>query len=186
MDTKRLARLRTLSLVQRWAVIPTIQRQNVAEHSFHVLCVGMYYSQYLKAPISVDTMARMAMEHDEPESITGDITANFKPKIREVLTEYEKSKGFDMADSYSECELIVLKLADLTEALLFCNEELMLGNRRIRPVWDEIWDRACAVQDGMTKMWDWPKLNRELGGKLPLDYLIHNPDLISVVGLAQV
>ncbi len=42
MKREQLNALRRLSLVPRWSVVPTIQKQNVAEHTFHVLCLAVY------------------------------------------------------------------------------------------------------------------------------------------------
>ena len=113
-------RLRRLSVVPRWVVIPTIQRQNVAEHSFHVAWVYVWICKRLNKPIDGPGMWE-ALTHDGDEGATGDFPS--------------PSKGMPDPSNYTDTKLMI-KLADSLEMMLFIHEEKVMGNSRLQDIWD--------------------------------------------------
>lgn len=112
-----------LKIVPRWCVIPTLRRQNVAEHTFHVMVICDWLLKFhrdVTPEFSLEVM-REALGHDRDEAITGDISAGSKPipDAAKVATK-------------SDAE-IVLKVADYLECIAFLNEEIRLGNTTYPP-----------------------------------------------------
>lgn len=126
MDDKTLARMRRLSTVPRWGVIPTIQSQNVAEHSFHVASIAGWLCQFTAYCDSLDKrglVIQRAMVHDSREAVSGDIPSPYKKFVD------------DPEDVHEEGQLqVIIKLADLLESIAFLKEETAMGNGRVTPV----------------------------------------------------
>ena len=113
------ASLRRLSTVPRWTVIPTIQNQNVAEHSFHVAWISRWLTELLGLHLRSDAflVIATALLHDHDEAVTGDIPSTGK----------EDNNTGSLEDS-------IVKVADALEAALFLREELQMGNSRVGAV----------------------------------------------------
>lgn len=115
ITTRKARWLRRLSWVPRWAVVPTIHKQNVAEHSFHVSVLALWlvsmHARGGEGNFKLDVLLT-AMQHDADEARSGDAPSPYK------------DTPFDTEDQIE----IVVKCADKLEALLFIEEEKMLGN----------------------------------------------------------
>lgn len=143
-DFARMRRLRRLAVVPRWTVIPTIRRQSVAEHSFHVMWIARHvvdtYNAYKSDDdvyIAADNIMVAALLHDEAEALSGDIATPYKQgAIGEEIKNAEERHGFGLP--LSAAEKTLLKLADLIEAHLFVCEERMLGNQGLFQVHDDL------------------------------------------------
>lgn len=148
LDTERLCRLRQLSIVPRWTVVPTIQRQNVAEHSFHVAHIALWLAQYHTALYTGDydrDILWYALIHDETEAITGDIPTPAGKKHlpgKSSLFESKHNMGTTLASTDVKC---TLKIADLLEALLFTQEEERLGHKGFTVISHDILERLQIV-----------------------------------------
>lgn len=124
VSLKRIWQTRRLSFVPRWVVIPTIRKQNVAEHSFHVVVIAdqLLKMHQMGGVHNFDvSVLQSALYHDEDESITGDHPSPSKDGTRRspsTLTQAE----------------IIVKVADKIEAVLFCSEELTMGNTSIKEI----------------------------------------------------
>lgn len=118
---------RRLSFVPRWVVVPTIHRQNVAEHTFHVaqLCRWLLCQHVSggdgKFCLEVITEA---LDHDINEAAEGDIPSPRKNRAQsEALGQKE----------------VIIKCADLLEALSFLQEEKNMGHEWwVTPIWHDI------------------------------------------------
>jgi 5'-deoxynucleotidase YfbR-like HD superfamily hydrolase len=129
-DNKSLRWSRRLSVVPRWVIVPTIQRQNVAEHSYHVAQTARWLMQFhaskehegawqsLKAQV-----IELALDHDLDEAATGD---------RPTPSKQGKVYHAGMPQS-----AIILKVADILEALAFLHEEKQMGNTRLAALFEE-------------------------------------------------
>ena len=86
------------------------------------------------------------MAHDESEAISGDIASPYKKgAIGEAIKNYEKAVGLGLKDSEQVISDLIIKLADLLEALLFTYEEQKMGNQTLEAVQDDIRDKFCTV-----------------------------------------
>jgi hypothetical protein len=155
-DYRMMNRLRS---VPRWCVVPTLRKQNVAEHTFHVMVICdwlLEHHRYRSDHFHLDVL-RLALGHDRDESITGDIAAGSKP----IPTDEDVSKKTDAQ--------IVLKVADYLEAILFLEDERRLGNA----VYPE-----PIIEDAITRM-------RPYWRAFPFKGYIPKPDARALVGLAS-
>lgn len=127
---KRLRFSRRLDAVPRWAVVPTIQKQNVAQHSYQVAQICRWLLDY--HVWHDDTQKRLevveyALDHDLDEAATGDYPSNVKAR----------KNGLD------DQVKVVVKVADQLEALSFLYMEQTLGHatRMLQPIHNDIYAR---------------------------------------------
>lgn len=111
---------RRLSFVPRWGVVPTIRKQSVAEHSYNTAMLANYIVNYHEYHANVDfrlSVLREALEHDVEEAAYGDPPGTSKTKKDYAALEKERGQVY-----------IVVKAADVCEAMLFITEEILMGN----------------------------------------------------------
>ena len=144
MTPERMRRLRRLSTVPRWTTVPMTRRQNVAEHSFHVAWIALELANYNKAveygDLELGDLLTLALFHDESEAISGDLATPFKrdwggDAVEDMEQEYGMGKHFKALDPQA---YVIIKMADLIEALMWLNEENALGNKIIEPIQRQI------------------------------------------------
>lgn len=128
-------RLRQAGYVKRYHTIPTIGNQSVAEHSFHVCMILL---DLLQGEVS-NELLKAALYHDLPEIETGDIPATTKWRCKEIGEQlnvleslFENSHGLKTVLTHSERQ--ALKFADMYELVLYCIDQLELGNRNMKVV----------------------------------------------------
>jgi len=129
-DHARSRRLRRLSFVPRWTVIPTIRKQSVAEHSYHVAHIALWVSRMHKTLASGDRdfeILFFAIIHDETEALTGDIPSPSAHTHMPNKKQFDVEHALGASTASDEVEQ-VLKVADVLEALLFLWEEKKMGN----------------------------------------------------------
>lgn len=82
-----------------------------------------------------------ALTHDLAEQAASDISAPAKRMlgVSDVFHDWEikilRSYGLDYEQWLSSEELLILKLADCFDGLLYCCRELSLGNRNVMLIW---------------------------------------------------
>ena len=104
----------------------------MAEHTFNVIWICEYLLPYTKR-VEAYPLIRKALIHDASEALTGDIPST------------AKDRQFAQRDSDLSADVIVLKVADQLEALLFTNDELCMGNQSILPVQDHVMQRYREI-----------------------------------------
>lgn len=122
-----------LNTVPRWAIVPTIKTQSVAEHTFNVMWIANWLTQFT-AGVDPHKLLFDCMVHDADEAFSGDTPSTHKPRPTDK----------DIA-SMSRRK-IVLKVADGLEALVFLAAEEQFGNKRIESVMLDVLnnvDRYC-------------------------------------------
>ena len=127
MLSKSTSHLMRLSFVPRWIVVPTIRKQNVAEHSFRVavLCEDLVRKHEWSGDRAFKLrVLGLALRHDIDEVMTGDLPS--------------QSKGTRKDPSLLNPEQLVVKIADVIEALVFTYEEIGMGNRSMLPIRDDL------------------------------------------------
>jgi 5'-deoxynucleotidase YfbR-like HD superfamily hydrolase len=119
--------------VKRYHTVPTIGQQTVAEHSFHVAMLCLEIQKINNKECSAELL-KAALFHDLPEHKTGDVPATAKwgsPGLKtlldsledDVITEY----GLEVALTIEET--LILKYADSLELVMYCIDQMNLGNK---------------------------------------------------------
>lgn len=113
---KKLRWSRRLSMVPRWTVVPMLKGQNDAEHSYHATQLTRWllnaHAQRNDVEFKLGCLEH-ALDHDLEEAATGD---NPSP-----------SKPFKTMEGRSQTKIVV-KCADILEALMTMEQEKRMGN----------------------------------------------------------
>lgn len=147
------AMVNRMKLIDRWALMRSASKENIAEHSHgvavisHALCI--IGNKKFGKNYNAERCAVLALYHDTTEVITGDMPTPVKyynEEIKSVYRDIEKKAGerlvamlpdefkedfepfFEKRDGDEELWRIV-KAADKIGALIKCIEECRAGNR---------------------------------------------------------
>lgn len=136
-DAKSLFKLLTGANVKRYHTVLTIGEQNNGHHSLRVLLILRYL---LDGNVSQNLMWATVF-HDLPEHSTGDIPGHVKwdnQQLEELLDNMEHKYHLDNG-TYIELtkdESILLNIADKLELVVYCAEQISLGNIRMKQIRD--------------------------------------------------
>lgn len=125
--------------VKRWNMVRVLREQNLAEHLMLVQIVALEtVDQYLSGPnhaanpdkLRADVM-EWAMWHDMPEVVTGDVPTPMKKFVaahgtKALLHAIERQvdgRHHELRESVGETVLLIVKFADLYEAIHFLHRE---------------------------------------------------------------
>lgn len=139
MTTMFPYRERILAHVPRWAVVPHIRRQSVAEHSFYV---ALYTDKLCKMlewdDLHTSIAVSYALRHDMFEIFSGDIPSPAKriltsdDTVNAFNSHFVKSMPADYKDGIPTREIHeVVKLADKLDEFFWLCTETGLGNRSV-------------------------------------------------------
>jgi hypothetical protein len=120
----RLTDLLALSHVPRWAIVPHLKPQSVADHSFRVAVIYLELCDRCKIPASLAGLTR-ALFHDGAEARSGDIPGPFKRSLNGDLAGAEKkaTPWLEDGSSLSPDDRWALKMADIIEAYTFISQQ---------------------------------------------------------------
>ena len=130
---KKLRQARRLTFVPRWSVVPTIRQQKVDQHAFSVARIADHLMESHEDK-SVEfrlLVLRKCLEHDDDEAVYGDTPS--------------PSKNGAYNPKHVDPEVVVMKVADVLEAVLFLYEEQHMGNKWVGKIIDEL----------LVKLHDW-------------------------------
>ena len=154
MNNSFFAMLGRMKYIDRWALMRNFRKENIGEHSLdvaviaHALC--LIGNKRLGKSLDADRAAVIALFHDAPEIITGDMPTPVKYFDDQIRSSYQRIEDDavkrlldrlpeDLRGEYERClvpdpgkegELIALvKAADKLSALIKCLEEESAGNR---------------------------------------------------------
>jgi 5'-deoxynucleotidase YfbR-like HD superfamily hydrolase len=127
-----------LSVVPRWTIVRTIQKQSVAEHSFRVALIAGRLVRHFFSPAfyneARNRVFHYALLHDQAEAFTGDIPTPAGRRInKKDLEDQFVSHYVDWVEPSETIEQVV-KVADYVEALIFLTVEKSLGNNSVDEV----------------------------------------------------
>lgn len=150
MKSSFFALMSRMKYINRWGLMRNSMSENIAEHSLdtaviaHLLCV--LRNKRFGGSINAEHAAAVAMFHDTPEIITGDLPTPvkyFSEKISDAYKDVESAAvdklisavPSDISDEYekllrcSDDEILrIVKAADKISALIKCIEERKSGN----------------------------------------------------------
>lgn len=144
--------LMRMKYITRWALMRNTRAENICEHSYDVAALthalALLENTRFGGTVDVEKAVMIALYHDVPEILTGDMPTPVKyvnPALRDAYKQVEKSAtdsilGLlpdDLREEYAqlfvpderyeeECRLV--KAADKLSALIKCEEELRQGN----------------------------------------------------------
>lgn len=157
---RRLADLRRLSYVPRWAIVPTIQRQNVIEHTGHVCMLAHVFYLFAEArgdteitSLGYEAIMREALTHDAGEALLGDTPSPTKRALRaRGVVSVDHLEGNvrswltgTRSDRTDRRIKTLVSWLDVLEAAMFLSEEEAMGNRRIEAPVRELTGRALDM-----------------------------------------
>lgn len=140
--------LRHAGGVERYHTWPTIRKQTVADHCYHVLRI--YYEIFGPPSPEVTTCV---LFHDSAEVRFGDPPFPAKrdnPDLKAVYNRLESAYsaemfGFDHSELLSPEQKIMIKVCDLLEMWEFGCVELRMGNQYARPIIERTLEAALFV-----------------------------------------
>ena len=152
-DYKFFAMVSRMRYINRWELMRNTIEENIAEHSLDVSIIahalGVINNVYFGGDVSPDKLAVVALFHDVPEVLTGDLPTPVKyytEETRHAYAEVDKSavskllrklpsEMQDLYASYLDASYVddyskkLLKAADKISALIKCVEEKNMGNK---------------------------------------------------------
>ena len=150
MANKFYAFMSRMKNIYRWGLMRNTRGENLSEHSFEVAqiahALALINNKRLGGSINPNMVAVVAMYHDSPEIITGDMPTPIKYYNDEIKGAYKQIEAAaekqliqmlpddfkeDFSGIYNPPEDIkkLVKAADKISALIKCVEELSQGNR---------------------------------------------------------
>lgn len=151
MNSHFYAMLFRMKYIDRWALMRNTRSENLSEHSLetafiaHALCI--IENKRFGGKVNAEKAAVLALFHDTPEIITGDLPTPVKyynSEIKKAYDDMEKvavERLLDLLPSdlrpefkeiYNEKDEHILKIvraADKLSALIKCRDEIRMGNR---------------------------------------------------------
>jgi len=156
-----MAYISRLRHVYRWGLMRSASLENVMEHSYMTAVVAHMLAVITNVryggALDLGKTAQLAVYHDAPEVLTGDLPAPvkyFDPDIRAAYSHMEEFAARrlleivpdDLRRSFEAVlepdrdtgEWKIVKAADRIAAYLKCAEELRLNNREFEKAYEEI------------------------------------------------
>jgi 5'-deoxynucleotidase YfbR-like HD superfamily hydrolase len=137
--------LRTASVVQRWSIVRTLNRDSVAEHSFFVTYYAITIANLIKWRGPLDALTFAALLHDSDEFIAGDVVSPVKHGVfdndkYETFIEQQMNLRLPMMrarlrtimdSEHGDTIQKIVKVADKVDAVIFLILEMRMGNRGV-------------------------------------------------------
>lgn len=148
--------LMRMKYITRWALMRNTRPENICEHSYDVAALthalALLENTRFGGNVNVEKAVMIALYHDVPEILTGDMPTPVKyvsPGLRDAYKQVEKSAAAsilgllpdDLRPQYAAvfspseefaAEKRLVKAADKLSALIKCEEELRQGNAEFR------------------------------------------------------
>lgn len=151
MNSHFYAMLFRMKYIDRWALMRNTRKETLAEHTletaFIAHALAVIHNKRFGGSVDLEKAAVLALFHDAPEIITGDLPTPVKyynSDIKNIYKEIESAASdrllellpddlrpeFDGLFNPADPELCrIVKAADKLSALIKCRDELSLGNR---------------------------------------------------------
>ncbi|MBQ7543216.1 MAG: 5'-deoxynucleotidase [Clostridia bacterium] len=141
MDSHFFALMARMKYINRWALMRNAHEENLSEHSLDVAITAhvlvLLHNKTAAQPLSAERAAVLALFHDAPEILTGDMPTPVKYYNEQVRDAYRTVEE-------SACETI---LSLLPEALRDDYRPLFLPQAADEPLWRFVKaaDKICAL-----------------------------------------
>lgn len=153
MNSHFFAMFARMKYINRWALMRNIQEESICQHSMETAAfahaLALIKNKLFGGNLNADRAATLALYHDMPEIITGDLPTPvkyFNEDMKEVYSKVEENACLkllsmlpdELKEDYSplffkedEDEYLrkIVKAADKISALTKCLEEKKAGNR---------------------------------------------------------
>ncbi len=153
MNSHFFAMLARMKYINRWALMRNVQEESICQHSMETAAfahaLALIKNKLFGGNLNADRVAVLALYHDMPEIITGDLPTPvkyFNEDMKEVYSKVEENACAkllsmlpeELKEDYSplffkdeEDEYLwkIVKAADKISALTKCLEEQKAGNR---------------------------------------------------------
>ena len=129
---------RDAGAVKRYHVKRTHRTQTIAEHTFGMLMLVKQVTDIRATDERKVALYEAILHHDLPELFTGDVPAPIKrvhPELGPLMNSIEEGLAplyMDAGDLLPE-DAVLLKWADRMELVMWCLEEVRLGNTNMIP-----------------------------------------------------
>jgi len=162
---------KALSQILRFSTIPTMHKQNVAEHSYFVSLIAWLICTRLEnegIEVDVAKVLKLCLVHDIPESISGDMPRSIKQgEVRKMVEAIEDKifdamigdlptdMGIELKESYKRwgiegtIEEKIVKFSDILESAIYCLCEREMGNTNMDRVIDNMVIWLGDFENGM-------------------------------------
>ena len=141
MQSDFYALMARMKYINRWALMRNAHEENLSEHSLDVAitthALVLLHNQTAEKPLSAERAAVLALFHDAPEILTGDMPTPVKYYNAEVREAYRTVEE-------SACETI---LALLPESLRDAYRPMFVPEEADAPLWRFVKaaDKICAL-----------------------------------------
>lgn len=151
--------LRTASVVPRWSIVWTLNKDKVDGHSYYVAVYARQIARLIGWKGDMGDLLARALFHDLDEVITGDICSPIKHqiidgvraeefldvKMMERLPDIQRQLN-DMGDKEEDEEAwAIVRAADKLDALLFLIVERRMGNGVVSDLLPSVWANLEAA-----------------------------------------
>ena len=155
--------LRTASVVQRWSIVRTLNRDSVAEHSFFVTYYAVAIANLVKWRGPLDALTFAALLHDADEFIAGDVVSPVKHGVfdndkYEDFIERQMNSRLPMMrarlrvildSEHGDTIKKIIKVADKVDAVIFLILEMRMGNSGISSLLTNAMENLYAAWLGL-------------------------------------
>lgn len=146
--------LTPLRHIRRFQLFTTVRPISVAEHSYYVaLLAGTFAHELQQRGVTVDRakVVQLALWHDAPEAVMGDlphpikrafptVAGHWEAAEAEILGKLVRDAGMSMDDLLgTDLEMLLVKIADWVELILYDAEERAAGNTAVTHAAVRLW-----------------------------------------------
>lgn len=150
MSKSFFAMFSRMKYIDRWALMRNTRKESLAEHSletaFIAHAIALLHNKSFGGNVNPERAALVALFHDAPEIITGDLPTPVKYYSREIKQAYSDMEAqatnhllsllppelCDDFESILRCDdkeiKQIVRAADKISALIKCKDEILLGN----------------------------------------------------------
>lgn len=138
-----------LSIIQRWSLARTINKQTVMDHTARVARMALkILDRYGSSKTTREEVLLWALHHDDLEGFCGDFPSTVKDCVDEIIL-FERYRYFmseyAYPNNYNEATKKIVKIADVLDCMLFCGMEESMGNLSLSDELNRNYEKARNI-----------------------------------------